>query len=116
MYVINQFFLFFLLQQVNDYESWIYNLTEANQNPTRNPLWYKQYSFKEAFGLQDLSPSSLDALMYKFATNRELINQVNRFHFHFKLQLYRNSISFSIGNSKSKAEIHTWREDATTFA
>ncbi|XP_058823057.1 sphingomyelin phosphodiesterase 1-like [Topomyia yanbarensis] len=60
--------------EILDHETWFYNLTEANQHPDRNPLWTKEYSFKEQFNLADLSPVSLDGLLQKFAhTEAELL-------------------------------------------
>jgi sphingomyelin phosphodiesterase len=68
-YVDNELF------QVNEYESWIFNLTEANLNPGQSPRWFKQYSFKEDFGLQDLTPASVDQLVYSMAKNKNRLNQ-----------------------------------------
>jgi hypothetical protein len=57
-------------------ESWTYNLTEANLNPTESPKWYKQFSFKEAFNLTDLSPKTLKQFAYDMAINHEKLEQV----------------------------------------
>ncbi len=62
---------------MNELESWIYNLTEANMKPSVRPRWYKHYSFKQAFKLKDLSPASIDGLVNKMATNKNLLMQVN---------------------------------------
>jgi len=35
------------------------NLTEANANPERTPVWEEQHDFLEEYGLKDLSPSSI---------------------------------------------------------
>lgn len=43
----------------------MYSITEANLNPATFPRWFRQYSFREFFGLPDLSPASLD----NFVTN-----------------------------------------------
>ncbi|XP_058443151.1 sphingomyelin phosphodiesterase 1-like [Malaya genurostris] len=60
--------------EILDHETWIYNLTEANLHPDRKPKWIKEYSFKELFALDDLSPNSLDALLQRFAqTEADLI-------------------------------------------
>lgn len=66
---------FFLLQNVLDYESWIYNLTKANLHVDIGPQWFKLYSFKQQFNLQNLSLSSLDDLMHRFATNTSLLHK-----------------------------------------
>jgi hypothetical protein len=68
-YVDNKLF------QVNEYESWIFNLTEANLNPGQSPRWFKQYSFKEDFGLKDLSPASLDQLVHSMVRDRKRLHQ-----------------------------------------
>ncbi|XP_058823032.1 sphingomyelin phosphodiesterase-like [Topomyia yanbarensis] len=55
--------------EILDQETWIYNLTEANQHPTRKPNWFKEYTFKANYGLNDLSPNSLDGLVHKLANS-----------------------------------------------
>lgn len=62
--------------EILDFETWIYNLTEANLTPDQNPRWFKEYSFKEEYGLKDLSPKSIDGLVKRFATDRELLFKV----------------------------------------
>nr|XP_022899979.1 sphingomyelin phosphodiesterase-like [Onthophagus taurus] len=59
--------------EVLDFESWTFNLTEANLTPNLSPNWFKQYSFKEAFGLDNASPKSVKNLMYKMAQNHDLL-------------------------------------------
>lgn len=44
---------------MEDAENWMYNLTEANFTPEKRPKWYKSYSFKDQYGLTDLSKESL---------------------------------------------------------
>jgi hypothetical protein len=62
---------------VNDVESWIYNLTEANAaGYGTSPRWYQLYKFKEAFEVADLSPASLDQLTMKFARNKTELTKV----------------------------------------
>nr|XP_019543354.2 sphingomyelin phosphodiesterase-like [Aedes albopictus] len=61
--------------EILDHETWIYNLTEANQHPDRKPLWFKEYTFKEHFGLTDLSPKSLDTLLQKLAHSEADLRQ-----------------------------------------
>ncbi|XP_049286981.1 sphingomyelin phosphodiesterase 1-like [Anopheles funestus] len=48
-------------------ETWMYNLTEANLTPDRRPSWYRMYSFKNHYQLQDLSVNSLQRLVQQFA-------------------------------------------------
>lgn len=66
------FYNFF--QNVLDYESWIYNLTKANIN-VDGPQWFKLYSFKEQFKLQNLSLFSLDDLLHRFAGDSNFLLQ-----------------------------------------
>lgn len=56
-----------------DHETWIFNLTEANANRDDNPVWFKEYSFKSAYDLVDLSPASLDGLAEEMAGNRDAL-------------------------------------------
>ncbi|XP_058443150.1 sphingomyelin phosphodiesterase 1-like isoform X2 [Malaya genurostris] len=57
--------------EILDQETWIYNLTEANLSPERRPEWFKEYSFKDSYGLSDLSPNSLDGLLQTFAQSQQ---------------------------------------------
>uniref|UniRef100_A0AAG5DFR1 Sphingomyelin phosphodiesterase n=1 Tax=Anopheles atroparvus TaxID=41427 RepID=A0AAG5DFR1_ANOAO len=52
-------------------DTWIYNLTAANQTPDQKPSWYKLYSFKQYYELQDLSLTSLDSLVRRLARSEE---------------------------------------------
>lgn len=61
---------------MKDFESWIYNLTEANLNPAEPPRWFRQISFREAFNLTDLSPKTLKQFAYDLAINHEKLEQV----------------------------------------
>lgn len=72
MIILNAF-----LQQVNDHETYIFNLTEANEHGDhRSPVWYKEYQFTEAYGHKDLSPAGLDALLDKMSEDTELVRKV----------------------------------------
>ncbi|XP_070500974.1 sphingomyelin phosphodiesterase-like [Chironomus tepperi] len=46
--------------QVNEKESWSYNLNEANMNPATSPVWQRLYRFTEHFGIGNTSPATLD--------------------------------------------------------
>lgn len=50
-------------------------MSEANRTPQQAPRWFKQYSFREAFGLSDLSPASLDRLVFDLSRNRNLLRR-----------------------------------------
>ncbi|XP_011865164.1 PREDICTED: sphingomyelin phosphodiesterase-like [Vollenhovia emeryi] len=65
---------------VKDFENWMYNLTLANANPDKLPPWYKSYSFKEEYGLSDLSYDSLQVWLSKLATD---INMLSRYYRNF---------------------------------
>ncbi|XP_053681968.1 sphingomyelin phosphodiesterase-like [Sabethes cyaneus] len=54
--------------QVTDFESYIFNLTEANQFPDRRPEWFKLYSFADAFGMHNLSPAEADTMLKRLGT------------------------------------------------
>jgi len=64
----------FITQTVKDFENWMYNLTLANANPGEPPLWYKSYSFKEEYGISNLTHDSLDAWVKNLASNKSLLN------------------------------------------
>lgn len=49
-------------------------MTKANANRDEIPEWFKEYSFKGAYGVQDLSPASLDNLVEEFSNNPELLH------------------------------------------
>jgi sphingomyelin phosphodiesterase len=61
--------------EVLDVDSYYYNLTEANMHTDRRPVWEKLYNFREQFGLADVSPASLDGLVYQMAANHELLHE-----------------------------------------
>jgi sphingomyelin phosphodiesterase len=62
------------LQQVTDFESHIYSISEANRTPSQSPRWFRQYGFREAFG-GDLSPASLDRLVFDMSRNRNILRR-----------------------------------------
>uniref|UniRef100_A0A1L8DPU1 Sphingomyelin phosphodiesterase n=1 Tax=Nyssomyia neivai TaxID=330878 RepID=A0A1L8DPU1_9DIPT len=61
--------------QINGMEAWVYNLTQANLTPQLYPSWFRQYDFKQEYGVSNLSPASLNALVGNMATNRQLLNR-----------------------------------------
>jgi len=62
--------------QVNEAESFIYSISEANRNPAVVPRWYRHYSFREAFGITNFSPASLDQLVFSISRSRNLGRRV----------------------------------------
>ncbi|XP_011303535.1 sphingomyelin phosphodiesterase [Fopius arisanus] len=52
---------------VEDADNWMYNLTEANLTPEKRPNWVKSYSFKEEYGLKDLSKRSISDLVVELS-------------------------------------------------
>ncbi|GJQ73032.1 hypothetical protein Trydic_g1666 [Trypoxylus dichotomus] len=67
--------------EVTDYEEWIFNLTEANQNSNTPPNWYKLYSFKHAYGLNSTRNEDLFDWIQRMKNdpNKELMKQYFRF-------------------------------------
>jgi hypothetical protein len=65
-------------QNVLEAETWIYDLQEANKNSSNNPAWFKLYSFKDEYGVESLTPTELDKLTHKLATNRSLLEGYSR--------------------------------------
>lgn len=61
--------------EVLDFETWIFNLTEANRLPSNKPIWYKEYSFTSRFNVKDLSPSSIHELLGRFRKDKMLLRK-----------------------------------------
>lgn len=61
-----------------DYEEWIYNVTEANLFPDQNPNWFKLYSFKDAYEMENLKPSSFAGLLNRMTSSYELMDKYRR--------------------------------------
>ncbi|XP_031341314.1 sphingomyelin phosphodiesterase-like isoform X1 [Photinus pyralis] len=64
---------------VLNYETWIYNLTEANLTPKNPPRWYKLYDIKSAYGLPSLNPADFTDLMERMAKDPELLQKFHRY-------------------------------------
>ncbi|XP_043471211.1 sphingomyelin phosphodiesterase 1-like [Leptopilina heterotoma] len=64
--------------KVEDYETWIYNLTAANETPDRRPDWFKLYSFKEEYNLSDTSPNSLNNWLVEMSKDDKAILKYHR--------------------------------------
>lgn len=65
-------------QEVLDHDTWIFNLTEANQSPDSPLKWFKEYSFKELYELEDLSPDALnDMVTDKWMKQNSLLTKVS---------------------------------------
>lgn len=62
---------------MKDVESWIYNLTAANQNEMQPPSWFQQFSFRDAFNLKDLSPSTMNSFVRDLSKNSSASEQVS---------------------------------------
>lgn len=63
---------------VKNIETWMYNLTEANENAPQRPSWYKSYSFKEEYDIPDLSYDSLHSWLHKLARDENLLSRYYR--------------------------------------
>nr|CAH7714813.1 unnamed protein product [Callosobruchus chinensis] len=55
---------------VQDYQTYTFNMTKANMGSS--PAWYSLYSFKEAYGLQDLSKKGLADFVKKLNKDKTL--------------------------------------------
>lgn len=51
-----------------DYDQYMFNITDANQNREKSPEWFKQYSFKEAYGVNNLLGEDISELLRRMAT------------------------------------------------
>jgi sphingomyelin phosphodiesterase len=61
--------------QVNEAESWIFSLAEANRTPAIPPRWFRLYQFRQDFGLPDLSPATLDRFAFDLSRNRNILRR-----------------------------------------
>ncbi|XP_015834710.2 sphingomyelin phosphodiesterase isoform X1 [Tribolium castaneum] len=64
-----------------DYEEWTFNLTLANSQPSAPLEWYKLYRFTEAYGVDNLSPTEVDKLLYKMAENHALLDDYYKYRY-----------------------------------
>lgn len=63
--------------EVIDFDTYIFNLTAANLTPDQPPKWFKEYRFRDAFGITDLSPYTLSHLAnHTFRHNRQALHKV----------------------------------------
>ncbi|GAB0097653.1 Sphingomyelin phosphodiesterase [Sergentomyia squamirostris] len=53
--------------QINRHETWIYNLTQANLSPQLYPSWFRAYDFETEYGINNMSPATLNQLVENFA-------------------------------------------------
>lgn len=74
--------------EVVDHETYIFNLTKANLAPGQPPIWFKEYSFRDEFDLDDLSPYTLSKLVNDtFRRDRRALYKVifeQAINLHFK--------------------------------
>lgn len=63
---------------VTDFETWMYNLSLANENATQRPLWYKSYSFKAEYDIPHLSYNSLSDWFLRLKNDDDLLNRYYR--------------------------------------
>lgn len=69
------YFSYYKFQQVNEVETYTYNLDEANANPANRPRWFRLLSFAQYFGMPNLSPSILHQFTERLASSRALLHQ-----------------------------------------
>lgn len=60
--------------RVINYQNWMYNLSAANLYPNERPSWYKSYSFKEEYDLEDLSVESLNGFLVNASRSDSVLN------------------------------------------
>lgn len=65
---------------IEDYDNWMFNLTLANEYPELGPSWFKSYSFKEEYNLNELSYDSLNDWLNVIRKNETVLRQ---YHKHF---------------------------------
>ncbi|KAM3967351.1 sphingomyelin phosphodiesterase 1 [Aphomia sociella] len=60
--------------QPNNILNYIYNITEANLTPQRRPHWFQLYDMLNTYGLSDLSPTSINDLIYRMPVETHLLD------------------------------------------
>ncbi|XP_043498948.1 sphingomyelin phosphodiesterase-like [Polistes fuscatus] len=66
---------------VKDFDNWMYDITQANEDPTKFPQWYKSYSFKNEYNLKDLSLNSLNNWLIDMRNNQDLLDRYYKNYF-----------------------------------
>ena len=69
----------FNIQAVTDFTTWYYNLTDANlKGASEEPQWTELYQATKEYGLDDLSPTSMDGLLQRMLEDNSLFNRYFR--------------------------------------
>lgn len=83
----------FLIKQVVDHETWIFNLTEANANgDSQTPKWFKEYEFSAEF-TENLSPAGINTLLNEMAENPDILRKVQNVYF---INIFIRNIKYSL--------------------
>lgn len=53
----------------------MYDITQANEDPTKFPQWYKSYSFKNEYNFKDLSLNSLNNWLIDMRNNQDILDR-----------------------------------------
>ncbi|XP_031341321.1 sphingomyelin phosphodiesterase-like [Photinus pyralis] len=64
---------------VTNFESWTYNITEANERSSDTPKWYKLYDFKSAYNVSSLHPQELSRLVERMTKEKSLTQSYFRY-------------------------------------
>lgn len=70
---------YFSQQEIIDFDTWYYDLAEANLEPEKVPIWYKEYSFKEFYNVNSLRPVDIDKLVKRMVTDEKELLYI---HYH----------------------------------
>jgi len=63
---------------VLDHETWIYNLTEANENAHLPPRWFPLYKATQAYGIPNVLPNNLNAFVHRMSSDINAFNEYYR--------------------------------------
>ncbi|XP_077866831.1 sphingomyelin phosphodiesterase-like [Saccoglossus kowalevskii] len=66
-------------RMVLNHHTYILNITDANL--TNKPVWIKEYSAKEAYGMNWLFPNDWNSLVKEFKKNKELFNKYYTYYY-----------------------------------
>ncbi|KAJ8965915.1 hypothetical protein NQ317_014103 [Molorchus minor] len=96
-------------KDVIDIDTYTFNLTDANLNPTKDPKWFKLYTMKDAYGLDKLSPENFNNVATEMFGNKTL------FQLYWRFYVRDGDVSSEMGVTNSaKKKLYTESEAGVT--
>ena len=63
------------MQSVLDHSTWIMNLTAANANPSKDPVWFELYRAKNEYALVDMNPHQMSNLFQRLVDDDDFLRR-----------------------------------------